>query len=238
MPKVHVVEFWSDYGCFSRPEASVERYSYPIPTHSASRNLFDAIYFHPQFRWVIHKIEVLFVPQWIALRRNEVKEKINDNAVKKFITGEEVQPILADADKSMTGSDERGRTQRQTMALRAPRYRIHASIEPWPQYRKIQQKYNDIFERRLKSGQCFQQPYMGQREFAAFFSPPSDRKTMPLSQDFGLMVFDTHDQSRPGTPYDDPFVTLFRASMVDGVVEYPSFESDDVLKPTAAGVPS
>lgn len=200
--------------------------------------MLDAIYFHPQFRWVVHRVEVLFVPQWISLRRNEVKERINLNAVGKYMQGDSVEPILADGDKSITGSDEKGRTQRQTMAIRQPRYRLHASIEPWPEFRKIQKKFNDVFERRLKNGQCFHQPYMGQREFVAFFSQPSTKQPIPMSQDLGLMVFDTHDQSRPGSGYDPAFVSLFRAKMIDGVVDYPAFESDEVLKPaqtTGAG---
>jgi CRISPR-associated protein Cas5d len=234
MPTVHVVEFWGDFACFSRPEASVERLSYPIPTHSAARNMLDAIYFHPQFRWCVHRVEVLRVPQWIALRRNEVKERINVGAIERYMDGQPVEPIMADMDKSITGSDEKGRTQRQTMALRNPRYRIHASIEPWPEYRSIQKKFNDIFERRLKSGQCYHQPYFGQREFVAFFGLPSEQKPIPLSEDFGLMVYDTFDQSFEGTSTTPAAISLFRANMIDGVVDYPAYESDEVLKPAAA----
>lgn len=231
MPQIHVVEFYGDFGCFSRPEASVERFSYAVPPHSAARNLMDSIYFHPQFRWVVHKAELLQEPQWVALRRNEVKEKINLNAVGRFIDGEGVEPILADGDKASTGSDEKGRTQRQTMALRSPRYRLHASIEPWPEYRKIQKKYNDIFQRRLKSGQCFQQPYFGQREFVAYFCQPTDKKPVPMTQDLGLMVYDTFDQSRPGSNESKPSISLFRAEVVDGVVDYPAYDSEAVLRP-------
>ncbi|WP_404304570.1 type I-C CRISPR-associated protein Cas5c [Neorhodopirellula lusitana] len=237
MAQIHIVEFRGDFGCWSRPEASVERFSYPIPPPSGCRGLLDAIYFHPEFRWEIQRVESLSFPQWIALRRNEVKERVNLDAVKKWIdAGDQPEPILADADKSMTGSDERGRTQRQTMALVRPHFRIHAVIRPWPEYKKCQKKFDEVFSRRMKRGQCFHQPAMGQREFVAYFSPATDKAPVPYSQDLGLMVYDTFDQSRPGTKYDGPCISLFQAKMVEGVVEIPTYESKEVLKPQTSEV--
>ena len=39
-----VLEAYGDFACFTRPEAKVERFSYPIITPSAARGLLDAIY--------------------------------------------------------------------------------------------------------------------------------------------------------------------------------------------------
>ena len=33
-------------------------------------------------------------------------------------------------------------------------------------------KYAEMFQRRVEKGQAFHQPYLGNREFTAFFSPP------------------------------------------------------------------
>jgi CRISPR-associated protein Cas5d len=41
----HILDVWGDLACFSRPEMKVERYSYPCPTPSAARGIFDAVYF-------------------------------------------------------------------------------------------------------------------------------------------------------------------------------------------------
>ena len=66
---------------------------------------------------------------YIALRRNEVKEKSNVNGIQRWMDGvEEPEPIWADGDKALSGSDEKGRTQRQTMALKNVAYRLTASI--------------------------------------------------------------------------------------------------------------
>jgi len=120
----HVLEVWGDFACFTRPETKVERYSYPCPTPSAARGVFEAIYFKPQFYWQVTRIEMLTMPSLIALRRNEVKDKASTAAVQKWMTGTApAEPLFADADASLTGSDQKGRTQRQTMALRNPRFR-------------------------------------------------------------------------------------------------------------------
>ena len=75
MDSPHVLEVWGDFACFSRPDLKVERYSYPLPTPSAARGVFEAIYFKPEFYWQVTRIETLTPPSYIALRRNEVKDK-------------------------------------------------------------------------------------------------------------------------------------------------------------------
>jgi len=233
-PKLHTIEVWGDFACFSQPAMKVERWSYPLPTPSAARGIFDAIYFHrPQFRWEVIRIEMLKPPRYLALRRNEVKETVNTNAVFNWMAGAaEPKPILADADKSMTGSDERGRTQRQTMALVDVRYRLSARIRPWPDHQARQREFDDQFERRLKSGKCFQQPYLGCREFVAFFGP-ADPAVQPIShdQDLGFIPYDIFDLSRLNDSHARPSISVFRAEVRGGVLDVPPYDDPKVLKP-------
>ncbi len=52
-------------------------------------------------------------------------------------------------------------------------------------------KYRDQFRRRVKRGQCFNQPYLGTREFSAFFGPPDGEElAIDVSDDLGLMLLD------------------------------------------------
>lgn len=84
-PKDQVLEVWGDLACFSQPAFKVERFSYPVITPSAARGIYDAIYCKStEFRWQLTGIEILAPPSYIALRRNEVKEKISVNAVFRF----------------------------------------------------------------------------------------------------------------------------------------------------------
>ena len=134
--RTQVLEVWGDYACFSRPELKVERFSYPVPPPSAVRGIFEAIYIKPkEFRWQVERVELLSPPTYIALRRNEVKEKASVAAVEQWAKGLKApEPIWADGDRDLTGSDEKGRTQRQTMhRLRRSRAasRVDCQDRPW-----------------------------------------------------------------------------------------------------------
>jgi CRISPR-associated protein Cas5d len=233
-PNAQILEVWGDFACFSRPELKVERFSYPVITPSAARGIFDAIYAKPvEFRWAVTRIEMLSRPSYIALRRNEVKEKVNVNAVFSWMDGRaEPEPIWADGDRDLLGTDERGRTQRQTMALKDVCYRLRAEIRPWPGFESRQTALEAQFRRRAQAGKCFQQPYFGCREFPAYFrlAGPEDRPPVAFSQDVGLMLYDVFDLSRPGGAHDRPAVSLFRAEIKAGVLAVPDYASPEVFK--------
>jgi CRISPR-associated protein Cas5d len=235
----HVLEVWGDFACFTRPEMKVERFSYPCPTPGASRGAFEAIYFKPQFRWQVMRIELLNPPAYISLRRNEVKDKINFKS--NWIKGEDVEPLWADG----SGTDDKGRTQRQTMALRSPRFRLFAQIIPRSGQQSEQTGYDEQFARRASQGKCFQQPYFGCREFVAFFrlidDVASEAKPVDYSQDLGFMVYDTFDLGDDNhaklSARDDGWkdisssIAVFPARIERGVLEVPPYESDAVRKP-------
>jgi CRISPR-associated protein Cas5d len=235
--KEFVVEVWGDLACFSRPEAKVERLSYPVMTPSAARGLLDSIYCkYNEFGWRIDRIEVLRPVRYIALRRNEVKDRISARAVEQAMRGGEAPMIVADATKEMTGTDTAGRTQRQMMALRDVRYRIHAHIHPRPGFEGRLRPLEDQADRRIAGGKCFCQPCFGMKEFPAFFEfsngelPPADETI-----DIGYMLYDVFDLDAVAKDTAPPFVSLFRAKLEHGVLEVPRWNSPDVLKPQARG---
>ncbi len=229
----HVLEVSADFACFTRPELKAERWSYPCPTPSAARGVFDAIYVKPvEFRWQVTKIELLSWPSYIALRRNEVKEVVSTSAVKKWIKGSaQPEPIWADA----SGEDFKGRTQRQTMALREPRFRIHGRIVPWPGYERQQTAFDEQFRRRARQGKCFHQPYLGCREFVCFFRLIEEQAAEPPpvdhSQDLGFMVYDVFDLRQPQQSDARPFISVFPARIEQGVLTIPPYDSPEVRKP-------
>lgn len=239
---VHAIEVWGPFACFSRPETKAERFSYPAITPSAARGIFDAIYCKPnkdprqsQFYWQVIRIEVLNPIRYIGFRRNEVKEKVNVNAVESWSIGKEApEPIWADGDRALLGTDEKGRTQRQTMALKDVRYRLFARIHPWPSHEDSLPALEAQFRRRAERGKCAWQPYFGCREFPAYFQwIDADRagsNPIEVDQDFGYMLYDVFDLSRPGTADAIPAISLFRAVMKKGVIQVPEYSSPEVLK--------
>jgi len=239
----HTLEVWGDFACFTRPEMKVERFSYPVITPSAARGVFDSIYWdgkrqgakvRPYFHWQLTRIEILEFPRYIGLRRNEVKGRVpGATTLDRWMSGtESPRPLWADGDDETTG-----RTQRQTMALKNVRYRLTARIAPKKGFADGWGKFNASFQRRARVGKCFQQPYLGCREFPAFFEyieGPRDTAPAPAPYDqhLGLMLYDVFDLRRETTADGDPpYITLFDANVRGGVLDVPPFDSAAVKKP-------
>lgn len=239
--RTFMLEVWGEYACFTRPELKVERFSYPVITPSAARNIFDAIYLEfdkdtkkPAHRWEIRRIEILEPVRYVALMRNEVKEKISVSNVKKWMRNPaDLAPIYADATKDEAGTDTKGRTQRQTMALKSPHYRIQAQAVLFNEDHELRQKIERSFERRARRGQCIYQPYLGCREFTAAFELVNEAVKIAVQHDeeVGWMLYDVFDLSRPGGNTDAPHISLFEATIRGGVLDIPQYNSSAVRKP-------
>ncbi len=240
--KTYCLEVRGDFACFTRPEMKVERVSYDVITPSAARAVFEAILWKPAIRWQVDKIEVLKPIKWINLRRNEV----GSVASTRNIEG---------AMKSGTGQlgvyIEDDRQQRAGLFLRDVQYRLHASFElrdpslhkpnfPHLSKRTVHTseadmddepnqavKFMTMFERRATKGQCVNQPYLGCREFAADFRlvEPEDSPSQPITEtrELGYMLYDL-DYRNPASPAP----RFFRASLVNGVINIPAWDSEEV----------
>ncbi|MGB3681329.1 MAG: type I-C CRISPR-associated protein Cas5c [Rubrobacteraceae bacterium] len=173
------VKVWGDLACFTRPEFGVERVSYEVMTPSAARGVLEAIFWKPEFRWRVREIEVLKPIRHFSILRNEVNSIQSDRSAHSW--EENGGGYFADDD----------RAQRHTLCLRDVAYIIRADIELKPHTDEHPAKYRDQFRRRVKRGQCFNQPYLGTREFSAFFSPADgDEQAIDVSDDLGLMLLD------------------------------------------------
>ena len=229
--KEFCLEVWGHMACFTRPELKVERVSYDVITPSAARAIFESIFWKPAIRWQVTKIEVINEIKWTSVRRNEVGAVASNN------------PLYIE-DK---------RQQKNSLLLQDVRYRIWAKLEFIPKWKRKESKnplidaeedemlrrdenpgkYNAIFERRARKGQCFNQPYLGTREFSASFRLV-DYKNEDLSIsfynneeiDFGIMLYDMNFEANPKTP-DAMF---YRAIMENGVIVVPPRNSKEVLK--------
>ncbi len=233
--KTFCLDVWGDYACFTRPEMKVERVSYDVITPSATRAIFEAIFWKPAIRWQVRKIEVLNPVKWISVRRNEVGSVMSDRSDGLFI--------------------EDHRQQRAGLFLRDVRYRLHADLvfiplgkrnktfNPVPKYLldKEEQlefdrdpkdenpgKYNGMFERRARKGQCFNRPYLGCREFSCMFQFIEDAEKEPdkpinETRELGFMLYDMDF-----TDVNAPKPTFFKAKIENGIVTVPVWDSEEV----------
>ena len=237
--KTHTLKIWGDLACFTRPEMKVERYSYPVITPSAARGIFDAIYFKKSygFYWQIEQIEMLLPPKYIALRRNEVKDKApSHTTIHQWMQGKKPpQALWADGTKAdFGGNDQKGRTQRQTMALKNVDYRIQAHM-CCRDAKQNPAAMDAQFERRAERGQCFYQPFLGCREFPARFEllsePPLDGKPVDLDMDLGWMLYDVFDLSQNNSNSAKAAISVFHAFVQQGILNVPPYGSEAVHKP-------
>lgn len=251
MHKPFCLEVWGDYACFTRPEMKVERVSYDIPTPSAVRAVFEAIFWKPAIRWQVTQIDVMNPIKWISVRRNEVAR------------------LASTGSNGIYCDDPNVRQQRAGLFLRDVKYRFYAVLEYIPlEKRKIQNfttvpeylwdaeerdfmieeikawkeqvdtvrqdetpgKYLAIFERRAKKGQCFNQPYLGCREFSCnfkFIENPraTSAQTISETRDLGFMLYDMDFDVT-----DDPKPMFFRAEIKNGIVKVPPLNSEEVRR--------
>ena len=225
--KEYCLEVWGDMACFTRPELKVERVSYDVITPSAARAIFEAIFWKPAIHWQITKIEVLKPIKWTSVRRNEVG---------------------AVAGKSVIYIEDQ-RQQKNSLLLKDVRYRIWAKMEFRSVLkRKVEgdlflhepgkdenpMKYYQMFERRASKGQCFNQPYLGTREFSASFrlvNPDGEALTPPISEeqggtkDLGIMLYDMDFADKKNI---QPM--FYRPQMKDGVIIVPPINSEEILR--------
>jgi len=218
--------------CFTRPELKVERVSYDVITPSAIRAIFESIFWKPAIRWQPTKVEVLNPINWTSIRRNEVGAVGSPKSGSIYI--------------------EEKRQQKNALLLRDVHYRIYAKLVFIPKCKRINEKsknpsldalesdwlhqdenpgkYNAMFERRASKGQCFNQPYLGTREFSANFrlvTSPSAEAARPIDEtrDLGIMLYDLDFSNEK-----DPQPLFFRAKMEHGTIVIPPIESEEILR--------
>jgi len=222
MPVNFCLEVSGDYACFTRPEMKVERVSYDVMTPSAARAIFEAILWKPAIRWQVTRIDVLNPIQWISVRRNEVG-KVFTMPTARHLSGESSDVL------GLYVEDER--QQRAGLFLRDVKYHIHADLhfnpakDPESEYGK----YAAMFERRATNGQCFNQPYLGTREFSCAFrlidKEISDAEPAAIAQDksLGWMLYDLDYSDK-----NNPIPRFFNAEMKQGVIQVPAWDSEEV----------
>jgi CRISPR-associated protein Cas5d len=234
MPHTVRIFVAGDFASFTRPEAKVERNSYPMPTPSAARNILDSILWKPEFRWIVTSIWLVKHPQaqtdappalpsTIALKRNELQSKIAPRTVMEWMRNPgSYQPQAAGAGEGTDG------TPRMTTALKNVAYVIEAYPHVFDTSGdNTPQKYVAMMTRRVERGQCHSRPYLGCREFAAEFRLATGADTpLDVTEDLGRMLYDISFTSPGGKR-----PVFFAAKLEKGVLDT---RPEVVLPDTAA----
>ena len=201
-----------EFACFTRPEMKAERVSYRVMTPSAANGLLKSIYWKPQMEWAVREIALLKPIKPISLRRNEIGERQTEQRARRW---------GRDGKGGFFASDRASRLQRHTLALRDVGYLIRADAVAPDGVSALEERAKHIaqFRRRLARGQCYMQPYLGCREFPAWFRPPDDRDRIEdVTEQLGRMLHSLRYAS-PGGPGEPRF---FTAELRNGVLSVPA----------------
>jgi CRISPR-associated protein Cas5d len=208
----------------------VERVSYDVMTPSAARGILEAIHWKPAITWVIDRIHVLKPIRFQSIRRNEVGSKAPSGKIKAAMNRGSLEGLHLRVDED--------REQRASTVLTNVAYIIEAHFELTDKAEAddTEGKHLDMFNRRAARGQCFHQPCLGTREFAARFEllppdallPQPDERTADLGfgqpRDLGYMLWDI-DHAAEGRPS-----LLFRARLDNGVMKVPALGSPEIKR--------
>ncbi|MFA5663654.1 type I-C CRISPR-associated protein Cas5c [Castellaniella sp.] len=216
------LKIWGERACFTRPEMKVERVSYDVITPSAARGILEAIHWKPAIQWHIDRIHVLKPIRFESIRRNEVGGKISSANVKSAMKKNSLSGLGNAVDED--------RQQRAALILRDVAYVIaaHFTLTGKAGPDDSEGKHLDIFKRRARNGQCFQQPCLGVREFPAHFALLEEDDLITDAPDGAAGVRDLgwmlHDISfaQGAVPH------FFRAQMTDGVIDVPPWHSTEI----------
>lgn len=241
--KTFCLEVWGDYACFTRPEMKVERVSYDVITPSSARAIFEAVFWKPAIKWLIKKIEIMNPIKWISVRRNEIGATMSERTDGLFIEDCRQQRaglFLRDVKYRLYAEIEFIPVDKRPL-IQNPMFEW--LINPDEIFLKSESKtttpagkdenpgkYNAIFERRAKRGQCFTQPYFGCREFSCMFKLIDNQekgKDMPINEtrDLGFMLYDMDFSD-----IQNPKPNFFRAKIDNGVVHIPAWSSEEVRR--------
>jgi len=231
------VKVSGSYALYTRIEFKAERVSYDILTPSAARGILEAIYWKPQFRWVIDRIYVLNPIRFTNIRRNELGRPISSKAVLKAMRNPSIDP---------TQDINALRQQRASMVLKNVSY----VIEAYPQILQFRmnkgeplcpggclvRKHTEMFKRRVSKGQCFHHPYFGCREFPVeklelvetVEEIPAPHEELAGKKDLSYILHDIQfDQDHKTKRVKKLTSQFFRARLQNGVLEVPPLPPHD-----------
>ena len=157
------MEIAGNAAMWTRPDTGDSPCSYPAPTYSAVRALFESVNWGPAVLVIPKKVELCSVPQYHSYTTNYGGPLRKSDEVKKGNNYQQFATILIDVC-----------------------YRIYADIIPNPDKSNMPKKakawdhrttspghaYQEIFNRRLKRGQSFATLSLGWSEFTpSYFGP-------------------------------------------------------------------
>jgi len=202
---------------WTRPDTGDCPVSYPAPTYSAVRNIFQAILWGQSVKIIPRQVDICAPLQFHTyntnyggpLRKSSVVKSGGGYQLLATVLTDVKYRIFADVVEMPVSASESERTKVWRNRTRSPG---HA--------------YQEIFDRRLARGQCFHTPFLGWKEFAASYFGPIRDETSPAEITTVLpSMFREAEYSANGKVLR--YVFDQNVSIEHGVLKFPGKERDD-----------
>lgn len=155
---------------WTRPDTGDCPVSYPAPTYSAVRNIFQSVLWGQAVKIVPRQVDICAPLQFHTyntnyggpLRKSSVVKSGGGYQLLATVLTDVKYRLFADVIEIPVSASESERTKAWRNRTRSPG---HA--------------YQEIFDRRLARGQCFHTPFLGWKEFTAAYFGPIRAETTP-----------------------------------------------------------
>ncbi len=210
------MEIAGNTAMWTRPDTGDCPVSYPVPTYSAVKAIFESILWGPAVEIIPTKVEICSPIQCHSYCTNYGGPLRNHTSIKKGNNYQLLATVLIDVC-----------------------YRLYADVIPNVTKDELPKKalvwdgkttspghaYQDIFVRRLKRGQCFSIPFLGWREFTPSYFGEFRNDTQVLS-DLPPIVIPSMLRQVFSKGYNSPVSFVYDNNLIihNGILKYPKEE--------------
>ena len=207
------MEIAGNTAMWTRPDTGDSPVSYPVPTYSAVKAIFESVLWGPAVEIIPVKVEVCAPIQYHSYCTNYGGPLRSSNSIKKGNNYQLYATVLTDIC-----------------------YRIYAEVVPNMDKSRLPKSavqwdekttspghaYQSIFKRRLKRGQCYSIPTLGWKEFTpSYFG--EFRETTQVLSDAPPVIVPSMLRQVFSKGYNSPVSYVYDKDLViqNGVLEYP-----------------
>jgi CRISPR-associated protein Cas5d len=207
------MEIAGNTAMWTRPDTGDCPVSYPAPTYSAVKGIFESILWGPAIEIIPTKVEICSPIQYHTYTTNYGGPKRKSQSIKDNTNYQLLATVLIDVC-----------------------YRLYAEVVPNKEKSKLPEKaiawdkqttspghaYQEIFNRRLKRGQCYSIPSLGWKEFTPSYFGAFRPSTRVLSEMEPVIIPSMLRQVFPrGYNSQVSFVYDNDIKIQNGILEYP-----------------
>ena len=206
---MHAVLIRGPEACFTRPESTADRFTYPVITPSAAGGIIRNIYWHPNIQVDVREICVCRPIHYTRYGFTQVNKVGSLNNLMK-------KSMYVDSTNKNGKFDNRRLTTE--VYLTDVKYIVH--FEYQSNLPGKVKKAGEIFERRMRRGETYYNITLGLTHLPGCVSTPKDEdyeEVLPITRDFGTVIHDIDQHVSPAVPY------TFQCRMESGRIQVPSF---------------